>query len=142
MKTENLIGYQYKSGKKTFHAVDPATGKELGGDFNVASIEDVDEALVLAVLMGDGHGGLIRPGPGVSEHFRASREGCGILAGGKRSAAAGKPAQTRKRPGRVAGYAPTRTPKHQYYEFASNLFFTPESKESHTRFGEFPSPSG
>jgi len=48
MKTENLIGYQYKGGKKTFKAIDPASDKELDGDFHIASQEDVDEALTLA----------------------------------------------------------------------------------------------
>jgi len=48
METQNLIGYQYKSGKKTFRAIDPSTGKELEGDFHVANREDVDEALTLA----------------------------------------------------------------------------------------------
>ncbi|MBS1500600.1 MAG: aldehyde dehydrogenase (NADP(+)) [Bacteroidetes bacterium] len=48
MKTGNLIGYQYKEGAKTFKAIEPATGKELQGDFAVASVDDVDEALNLA----------------------------------------------------------------------------------------------
>ncbi|HVW15216.1 MAG TPA: aldehyde dehydrogenase family protein, partial [Mucilaginibacter sp.] len=48
MKTGNLIGYQYKEGAKTFKAIEPATGKELQGDFAVVSIDDVDEALNLA----------------------------------------------------------------------------------------------
>lgn len=48
MKTENLVGYQYKGGKKTFKAIDPASGKELDGEFHVASHDDVDEALNLA----------------------------------------------------------------------------------------------
>ena len=48
MKTENLIGYEYKGGKKTFKAIDPASGKELDGDFHIAGQEDVDEALTLA----------------------------------------------------------------------------------------------
>jgi len=48
MKTQNLIGYQYKDGSKTFRAIDPSMGKELEGDFQIASIEDVDKALALA----------------------------------------------------------------------------------------------
>ena len=48
MKTQNLIGYQYTHGNKTFRAIDPSTGKELEGDFQVASKEDVDQALALA----------------------------------------------------------------------------------------------
>ena len=48
MKTENLIGFQYIAGKKTFKAIDPASGNELDGEFAVASAEDVDAALALA----------------------------------------------------------------------------------------------
>ncbi|MGN6639553.1 MAG: aldehyde dehydrogenase family protein, partial [Mucilaginibacter sp.] len=48
MKTENLIGYTYTGGKKTFKAIDPSSGKELPGDFHIASEEDVDKALELA----------------------------------------------------------------------------------------------
>jgi len=48
MKTENLIGFQYIAGKKTFKAIDPASGNELDGEFSVASAEDVDAALALA----------------------------------------------------------------------------------------------
>lgn len=48
MKTQNLIGYHYTEGKKTFKATDPSSGKELDGDFHAASTDDVDAALVLA----------------------------------------------------------------------------------------------
>ena len=48
MKTQNLIGYQYTDGSKTFRAIDPSTGKELEGDFQIAGKEDVDNALALA----------------------------------------------------------------------------------------------
>lgn len=48
MNTQNLIGYQYKDGKKTFNAIDPSIVKELPGSFSVASAEDVDAALALA----------------------------------------------------------------------------------------------
>lgn len=48
MKTENLIGYTYTGGKKTFKAIDPSSGNELPGDFHIASDEDIDKALELA----------------------------------------------------------------------------------------------
>jgi len=48
MNTQNLIGYQYTEGKKTFKAIDPSSGKELDGDFNIATNDDVDAALALA----------------------------------------------------------------------------------------------
>ncbi len=47
METKNLIGYHYTEGKKTFKAIDPSSGKELDGDFSIASTEDVDAALNL-----------------------------------------------------------------------------------------------
>jgi len=48
MNTQNLIGYHYTEVKKTFKAIDPSSGKELGGDFSIASTDDVDAALNLA----------------------------------------------------------------------------------------------
>jgi NADP-dependent aldehyde dehydrogenase len=48
MDTQNLIGYNYKDGEKTFKAVNPSTGAELEGDFHIASVGDVDVALNLA----------------------------------------------------------------------------------------------
>ncbi len=48
MNTQNLIGYHYTEGKKTFKAIDPSSGKELDGEFNIASTDDVDAALTLA----------------------------------------------------------------------------------------------
>ena len=48
METKNLIGYQYTEGKKTFEAIDPSSGKELDGDFHIASADDADAALALA----------------------------------------------------------------------------------------------
>lgn len=49
MNTRNLIGYNYlpKLGNK-FKAIDPASGKELDGDFYAASLSEVDAALNLA----------------------------------------------------------------------------------------------
>ncbi|MFI5159729.1 MAG: aldehyde dehydrogenase (NADP(+)) [Sphingobacteriales bacterium] len=48
MKTQNLIGYHYTEGEKTFKAIDPSSGKELRGEFSIASTDDVDVALTLA----------------------------------------------------------------------------------------------
>jgi len=48
MKTQNLLGYQYTEGKKAFKAIDPSSNTELAGDFHIASIDDVDAALILA----------------------------------------------------------------------------------------------
>jgi len=48
MKTQNLLGYNYTEGKKTFRAIDPSSNKELSGDFQVAAGFDVDAALILA----------------------------------------------------------------------------------------------
>jgi alpha-ketoglutaric semialdehyde dehydrogenase len=49
METRNLIGYKYlpELGNK-FKAVDPASGKDLDGDFYAASLSEVDAALNLA----------------------------------------------------------------------------------------------
>ncbi|HWD87781.1 MAG TPA: aldehyde dehydrogenase (NADP(+)) [Mucilaginibacter sp.] len=48
MKTQNLLGYNYTEGKKTFRAIDPSSNKELNGEFHVATGFDVDAALILA----------------------------------------------------------------------------------------------
>ncbi|HTD98844.1 MAG TPA: aldehyde dehydrogenase (NADP(+)) [Mucilaginibacter sp.] len=48
MKTQNLIGYKYTEGLKTFKAIDPSSGNELDGEFHIASTGDVDAALTLA----------------------------------------------------------------------------------------------
>jgi len=49
METGNLIGYHYTvADGKAFHATDPASGRELPGDFFPASLDDVDMALALA----------------------------------------------------------------------------------------------
>jgi alpha-ketoglutaric semialdehyde dehydrogenase len=48
MKTQNLLGYNYIEGKRTFRAVDPSSDKELSGDFHFATDFDVDAALILA----------------------------------------------------------------------------------------------
>ena len=54
METKNLTGYQYKeTGEKTFQAIDPSSGKELPGEFQVASLADVDAALELAEKAAD-----------------------------------------------------------------------------------------
>jgi NADP-dependent aldehyde dehydrogenase len=48
MKTQNLLGYNYTEGTKTFRAIDPSSDKELEGEFHVATDSDVDAALILA----------------------------------------------------------------------------------------------
>jgi alpha-ketoglutaric semialdehyde dehydrogenase len=53
METQNLVGYQYKTGGKAFQAIDPSSGKELPGEFQIASIEDVNAALDLAEKAAD-----------------------------------------------------------------------------------------
>jgi len=49
METNNLIGYKYlpQLGDK-FKAIDPASGKEMDGNFYVASLSEVDAAMNLA----------------------------------------------------------------------------------------------
>ena len=53
MNTQNLIGYHYTVGIKTFKAINPSSGNELDGDFHIASIDDVDVALNLAEKAAD-----------------------------------------------------------------------------------------
>ncbi|MBV8388924.1 MAG: aldehyde dehydrogenase (NADP(+)) [Mucilaginibacter sp.] len=54
METMNLAAYQYKQvGNKTFKAIDPSSGKELPGEFQIASLADVDKALDLAEKAAD-----------------------------------------------------------------------------------------
>ena len=53
METQNLVGYKYKNGSKTFQAIDPSSGKELPGEFQSASLADVDAALDLAEKAAD-----------------------------------------------------------------------------------------
>jgi NADP-dependent aldehyde dehydrogenase len=48
MKTQNLLGYSYTEGRKTFRAIDPSSDKELDGEFHIATGFDVDAALILA----------------------------------------------------------------------------------------------
>src|ERR1700750_3445989 len=50
MKTQNLLGYNYTDGKKTFRAIDPSSDKELDGEFHVANGFDVAAAFILAEI--------------------------------------------------------------------------------------------
>ena len=53
METQNLVGYQYKTNGRTFQAIDPSSGEKLPGEFQIASLEDVDAALDLAEKAAD-----------------------------------------------------------------------------------------
>jgi NADP-dependent aldehyde dehydrogenase len=49
MDTRNIIGYRYAQGDNiTFKAVDPSSGTSLPGDFYIATLAEVEEAMTLA----------------------------------------------------------------------------------------------
>ena len=49
MDTRNIIGYQYAEGDNfTFRAIDPSSGTSLPGDFYIATLTEVEEAMNLA----------------------------------------------------------------------------------------------
>ena len=53
METQNLVGYQYKNSGKAFQAIDPSSGSELPGEFQIATSADVDAALDIAEKAAD-----------------------------------------------------------------------------------------